>query len=51
MPASRSNNVMGMGTQFDPTNAQPWLDRIALHTATKAGDWTVSMNRLPPKPV
>jgi hypothetical protein len=51
MPASRSDNVMGMGTQFDQTNAQPWLDRIGLHTQTKAADWTVSMSRERPKPV
>lgn len=51
MPASRANNVMGMGTQFDQSNAQPWLDRIAVHTQTKSKDWTVSMIRIPPKTV
>ena len=51
MPNLRSNNVMGMGTQFDETNAQPWVDRIAYHTQTKANDWTVSMQRVKPKVV
>jgi hypothetical protein len=51
MPASRANNVMGMGTQFDQSNAQPWLDRIAVHTQTKSKDWTVSMIRILPKTV
>lgn len=50
-PPSRSDNVMGRGTNFDTTNAQPWLDRIALHTATKASDWKASMTRVAPKPV
>jgi hypothetical protein len=48
-PASRAANVMGMGTEFDATNASPWADRLALHTGTKATDWKVSLGRIPPK--
>jgi hypothetical protein len=31
--------------EFDATNATPWLNRIALHTGTKASDWKVSVKR------
>ena len=49
---SLGTNVMGYGLGFDASNAQPWLDRIALHTGTGAGDWKVSVkSRVPPKPV
>ncbi len=48
-PASRGENVMGGGTKFEETNAQPWVDRIALHTGTDAKAWRVSMTRMPPK--
>jgi hypothetical protein len=49
-PANVGANVMGYGLRFDGTNAQPWLDRIALHTGTKAADWKVSVKRrLAPK--
>jgi hypothetical protein len=44
-PANVGANVMGYGMGFDATNAQPWLDRIALHTGTKAADWKVSVKR------
>jgi hypothetical protein len=48
--ATAGSNVMGYGLEFDETNAKPWLDRIALHTATKATDWKVSVKRkVPPK--
>jgi hypothetical protein len=43
-------NIMGFGAQFDASNAQPWVDRIALHTGTRAQDWKVSVHkRLPPR--
>lgn len=49
-PASLGANVMGFGLEFDATNAQPWLDRIALHTGTKAADWKVSVkHKVTPK--
>jgi hypothetical protein len=51
LPASHAANVMGMGDQFDETNARPWVDRVALHTQTNAAGWKVSRRRLPPKPV
>jgi hypothetical protein len=44
-PAGLGANVMGYGLGFDATNAQPWLDRMALHTGTRSGDWTVSVKR------
>jgi hypothetical protein len=48
--ASLGQNIMGYGMEFDSSNAQPWLDRIALHTKTKATDWKVSVkSRVPPK--
>lgn len=42
-PKTLGANIMGYGMQFDASNAQPWLDRIALHTKTRAGDWKVSV--------
>lgn len=48
-PPSRAANVMGHGSKFDETNAQPWRDQIALHTGTNAANWKVSMSRKPPK--
>jgi hypothetical protein len=48
--ANLGGNIMGYGMEFDKTNAQPWLDRIALHTKTKATDWAVSVkSKVPPK--
>lgn len=44
-PASLGANVMGYGMGFDSTNATPWLDRIALHTKTRAADWKVSVKQ------
>jgi hypothetical protein len=41
---------MGYGLEFDATNATPWLDRIALHTGTRAADWKVSVKKkVPPR--
>jgi hypothetical protein len=49
-PVKVGSNVMGYGLEFDETNATPWLDRIALHTGTKAKDWKVSVkHKIPPK--
>ena len=49
-PADLGRNVMGLGTNFDASNAKPWLDRIALHTGTKTSDWQVSVkHKMPPK--
>ena len=43
-------NIMGFGARFDASNAQPWIDRIALHTGIRKEDWKASVGkRLPPK--
>jgi hypothetical protein len=44
-PPGRAANIMGGGSKFEASNAQPWVDRIALHTATTASAWTVSVER------
>lgn len=44
-PVSQGANVMGYGRQLDAVNAQPWRDRIALHTGTRAADWSVSVKK------
>jgi hypothetical protein len=41
-------NVMGQGSSFDTTNAQPWRDRIAAHTMTAAGAWGVQQGQVAP---
>lgn len=46
--AKRSGNIMGGGTLFEKVNAQPWVDRIALHTRTDPKDWYVSLQKLNP---
>ena len=45
---SVSANVMGVGGQFEPANAQPWLEQMTRHIL-KATPWKVSMLRVPPK--
>jgi hypothetical protein len=50
-PPQRARNVMGMGTRFDETNAQPWLDRLALHIGGDTKDWKVSLFKMPPRQV
>lgn len=45
-PPDRSDNVMGRGTQFAAVNAQPWRDRIAVHTMTNGDDWQVSVGKI-----
>jgi hypothetical protein len=41
---------MGFGAKFDATNAEPWRERIALHTGTRKEDWKVSVKKkVPPK--
>jgi hypothetical protein len=45
---SIADNIMGCGMAFDPVNAQPWKDRIALHTGTDPEAWKVSMTYVPP---
>jgi hypothetical protein len=45
----RGANVMGFGTIFEKSNAQPWRDRIALHTGTSPETWQVSMRKVPPR--
>ena len=49
-PKSVGSNVMGFGLELDASNALPWLDRLALHTGTRAADWTVALKRkVPPR--
>jgi len=50
-PPDRAKNVMGLGSRFEPSNASPWQERLALHTSTKSGAWKVSMTKLPPKAI
>jgi hypothetical protein len=48
--ASLGANIMGFGAKFDATNAEPWRERIALHTGTRKEDWKVSVKKkVPPK--
>jgi hypothetical protein len=49
-PDTRAN-IMGNGVSFAPHNAQPWLDRIALHTRTQPHEWRVSITPETPKVV
>ena len=46
--SKRSGNIMGGGTLYEKFNAQPWVDRIALHTRTNPKDWYVSLTKLNP---
>jgi len=46
-----ANNVMGLGTRFEEINAQPWIDRAAMHTNTLTRDWKVSLSRIVPMSV
>ncbi len=48
-PPSIAENIMGYGLRFDDVNAQPWRDRIAQHTKTKAENWKVSLTPVAPK--
>ena len=45
---SIAENIMGIGTKFEAVNAQPWIDRVSMHTNTLARDWKVSLARLSP---
>ena len=47
-PPSIAENIMGYGLKFEEVNAQPWRDRIAEHTSTKAENWKVAMSEMPP---
>lgn len=46
--ADIANNVMGFGNRFEEINAQPWVDRIAMHTNTLARDWRVVLSKITP---
>ncbi|MEW6127935.1 MAG: hypothetical protein AB1757_12925 [Acidobacteriota bacterium] len=46
---SIAENIMGYGLRFADVNAQPWRDRIASHTRTRATDWRISMTNVPPR--
>jgi hypothetical protein len=37
-------NIMGSGRELWPLNAQPWLERIEVHTGVRASRWTASLN-------
>lgn len=45
---SLAENIMGFGLRFEEVNAQPWVDRIAEHTATTGKDWQVKLAEMPP---
>lgn len=47
----RGANIMGGGTSFEESNAAPWAARMALHTSTKAADWSISRVKMPPAAV
>lgn len=47
VPRGIGANVMGFGLEFDATNAVPWVNRVALHTKTKATDWGVVLKKKP----
>jgi hypothetical protein len=43
-------NIMGQGRDLWPINAQPWIERIMLHTNTRPDLWKPSMDlRTPPQ--
>jgi len=46
-----AENIMGLGTKFEEINAQPWMDRIAMHTNTAAHDWKVVLSLTQPHAV
>jgi hypothetical protein len=46
-----AENIMGLGTKFEEVNAQPWLDRVEMHTNTNAADWKVLLAPVSPKAV
>lgn len=46
-----ADNIMGLGTKFEEINAQPWLERVAMHTNTRAGDWKVALAPRSPQTV
>lgn len=48
---SVAENIMGLGTKFEEVNAQPWIDRVAMHTNTIARDWKVVLAPTSPKAV
>ena len=50
-PAASGANVMGGGSQFGPTNAEPWTKRIANRTGTNMSDWKVLMRHKSPSAV
>jgi len=44
-----AENIMGLGTKFEEINAQPWVDRVTMHTNTLARDWRISLSHISPK--
>ena len=49
--AGLAENIMGLGTRFETVNAQPWLERVAMHTNTAASDWKVVLTSQAPHAV
>jgi hypothetical protein len=47
--AGVADNIMGVGTKFEAVNAQPWLERVAMHTNTPASDWNVLLEQAAPR--
>jgi len=46
-----AENIMGLGTKFEEINAQPWIDRVAMHTNTVARDWRILLAPTAPKAI
>jgi len=46
-----AENIMGLGTKFEVINAQPWIDRVVMHTNTASHDWKVELGLTPPRAV
>lgn len=46
-----AENIMGLGTKFEPVNARPWIKTAAMHTNTLERDWSVRMGHLMPSAV
>jgi hypothetical protein len=46
--AQEMANIMGTGRDLWPLNAEPWLDRIAVHTGAKKDTWKATVDMTTP---
>ncbi len=46
-----AENIMGLGTKFEEINAQPWVERVVMHTNTSAKDWGIRLGPTTPAAV